>query len=165
MVFEIIKPFPIDNEIIFSQIQFLKNKIRQKEIGIVDINAVEPLGESLSEILTGNVAALSILFPGNNASGPAENFYMDSFFQKKMEISGDKIMKQIIQNLLFLPSENASTSKPVLRILEVGAGTGNLIDICMFICIRLGRRNMEVEEWRWRNEKWRWRNFLWRRRN
>jgi hypothetical protein len=46
-----------------------------------------------------------------------------------VELVGENLLSRIIHNFSILPSENASISKPVLRILEVGAGTGNLINI------------------------------------
>jgi hypothetical protein len=62
--------------------------------------------------------------------GPAESFYMDSLFQKRLELVGDELMSRIINNFAALPSAKKSSSKPVLRVLEVGAGTGNLIETC-----------------------------------
>lgn len=122
--FKVIKAFT-NSETLSSRIEYLKNQIRSRPVGVQDVNCVEPLGENLSDILSGNLSALSILFPeGTNVRGPAEIYYTDSLFARKSELLTQYSIPQFVNNFTRLPSEKASLSKPIVRILEVGAGTG-----------------------------------------
>lgn len=77
-------------------------------------------GSKFAQILQGKENALSILFPQDPSKPSAETFYSEAYAYSGME----EKTKRNFQKLL-TPTDSQTTERGILRILEVGAGTGN----------------------------------------
>lgn len=124
------KPPPPLPEIL-NQIQTLRSSMTTKSIHWVDSVWV-----NLSQILTGQLDARKMLYPGDKKLGPAELFFKGSFITSKMaELSN------VERNIL---TQYASiSSKAVVRILECGARDGSATSPLIDQMVRIGPTHFE----------------------
>jgi NADPH:quinone reductase-like Zn-dependent oxidoreductase/thioester reductase-like protein/ubiquinone/menaquinone biosynthesis C-methylase UbiE len=121
--FEVIKSLPGITEI-KKMIEGLEcdEEISKSE----EVQDVSSVGRNLTKILTGKISALPLLFPENirqGRMGPAEAFYHTSKMNEGLtKMFGD--LQPNLFNKLNLHLEK-NKDKSVLRILEIGAGTGS----------------------------------------
>ncbi|XP_035707663.1 mycocerosic acid synthase-like polyketide synthase [Folsomia candida] len=97
---------------------------------------VDTVWENLSQILTGKLEALPLLYPGHEMPGPAELFYKESLMFKKRAA-----LNHVEYSIL---SRYASAgSKAVVRVLECGAGVGSSTSYLIDNMVTIGPSHFE----------------------
>ncbi|CAL8129073.1 unnamed protein product [Orchesella dallaii] len=86
------------------------------------------IGEALSSILRGEQSALGILFPPEKNEYPsAADFYVEYADTYKVQVVVSEVSKRWMEYV----KENINVNECVIRVLEVGAGTGALTGTLM----------------------------------
>lgn len=103
----------------------------------VDFQVVQGCCEKLKDILSGKCSALSVLFPEEKGSTvSAETFYNNSCMVPKFNSTIHHVFHQLVQRHASLPEDE----RGILRILEVGAGTGSSTKVVLPIFEKFGTR-------------------------
>lgn len=113
----VLKPLPSTLEA-RQLIQNTKNSLQQFDNLWNSIQIYTSCGKNYAKILQGKSSALSILFPQDSDQPSAESFYTESYAYSGMANYTVNHFKKLLRP--YDPS-----NKSILRILEVGAGTGN----------------------------------------
>lgn len=117
MELKVTKLIPSSPEI-HQLIQNTKNKLETFENISNSLQIYCSCGSNLGPILQGKMSALPILFPQDPSLPSASTFYTESYNYSGMD-------NKTVDHFQKLLHPNDPTKKGVIRILEVGAGTGN----------------------------------------
>ncbi|CAL8113277.1 unnamed protein product [Orchesella dallaii] len=108
--------------------QVIEQIVADSKHEAVDFRVVEMVGGKLTSILSGKVSALSVLFPEEKSSDvSAEGYYNNCFMLTKFHITLQDVFRKILSNHAALPEEE----RGVIRVLEIGAGTGSSTKIIL----------------------------------
>ncbi|ODM98075.1 Polyketide synthase-nonribosomal peptide synthetase [Orchesella cincta] len=103
----------------------------------VDFRVIELCGEKLTAILSGKVSALSVLFPEEKTSEvSAEGYYNNCFMLPKFHTTLQHVFRKVLCTHSDLPEED----RGIIRVLEIGAGTGSSTKIVLPIFEELETR-------------------------
>ena len=102
------KPIIPQPEIQYQQL------LEKCSIGKNELSLLHRCGSSLAQVLRGEIDGVQLLFPEGDLS-TATNLYQDS--------PGAKLMNRLIEQVVSTSISEKSSAR-VLRILEIGAGTG-----------------------------------------
>ncbi len=101
-----------------------------------DVRVMSACGEQLGKIMQGKASALSILFPDDKDSDTsAEIFYNNT---PLLWAGGRTMLKKILRETFRVWPELPEEERGVLRILEVGAGTGSSTKIFLEVLEEFG---------------------------
>lgn len=133
-LYKLIKLPPSAEEVEMTVEKLMRESDQEETI---DYQVVQACGEKLSNILAGKISALSVLFPEEKGSAvSAENYYNNCFMAPKFNAGIHHIFQQLVQQHASLPEEE----RGIIRILEVGAGTGSSTKTILPIFEKFGTR-------------------------
>ncbi|CAL8093606.1 unnamed protein product [Orchesella dallaii] len=104
----------------------IKKRTLTKDLNRPEYKLLMDIGKNLANILRGKVEPLQLLFPEDSSKPSAFHFY-DSrrpFTRLVVEFFHSKFLVPLYQKSCEIFKNNKTPGKPVLRILEIGAGTG-----------------------------------------
>ncbi|CAL8118587.1 unnamed protein product [Orchesella dallaii] len=118
-----VPPSPIE---VHQLLQKTRKKFQEHENVNIGIALYTSCGAKFASILKGKDSALNILFPQDPSLPSVEGFYTEAYSYSKLDQLCIKRLEKFI-------IESAS-SAGILRILEVGAGTGNFTGGILKMC-------------------------------